>query len=105
MSTWDSSEFAEYDWRHVQNSDHKFIRVVGNADESEAAAAIGAIANLRKASSAFVVGSGVRFASSGHEVDIEAALASAEDAREFNLMAALKEILKPEQYKVLEELT
>ena len=105
VSTWDSSEFAEYDWRHVQNSDHKFIRVVGNADESEAAAAIGAIANLRKASSAFVVGSGVRFASSGHEVDIEAALASAEDAREFNLMAALKEILKPEQYKVLEELT
>jgi hypothetical protein len=35
----------------------------------------------------------------------EAALASAEDAREFNLMAALKEILKPEQYKVLEELS
>ena len=105
VNTWDSSEFVEYHWKSVQNSEHKFIRVVGTADESEAADAITAIANLRKASSAYVVGSGVKFASTGHEVDIEAALASAEDAREFNLMAALKEILKPEQYKVLEELS
>ena len=102
--TWDATEYAEYDWRDVKLSEHKFIRVVGNADESEAAAAVNAVATLRKGSEALVVGSAIKFATSNHATDIEAALASAEDAKEFNVMVALKEILKPEQYKVLEEL-
>ena len=50
-----------------------------------------------------IVGSAVRF-SSGDEIDMTEALASVEDVRAFDVMAALKDILKPEQIKVLESL-
>lgn len=102
--SWERMNYVEVDWREASTANAKFIRVVGNADETEAAEAVEAVSRLRRVSEAFIVGSAVRF-SSGDEIDMTEALASVEDVRAFDVMAALKDILKPEQIKVLESLT
>jgi calcineurin-like phosphoesterase family protein len=102
-TTWDSANYQEVDWRNASAANAQFIRVVGNADQTEAAEAVEAVARLRRVSEAFIIGSAVRF-KSGDEIDMAEALASVEDVRAFDVMGALKDILQPEQVKVLEGL-
>lgn len=100
---WDSKDYLEVDWRNASSANAPFIRVTGTADETEAAEAVEAVARLRRISDAFIVGSAVKF-TTGEEIDMAEALASVEDVRGFDVVGALKELLKPEQVKVLESL-
>ncbi len=103
VKSWDKSNYVEVDWKEAATANAQFIRVVGSADETEAVAAVDAVAKLRRISDAFIVGSAVRIGS-GEELDMAEALASVEDVRAFDVMAMLKELLKPEQVAVLENL-
>ena len=100
---WNNKDYIEVDWRNASSANAPFIRITGTADETEAAEAVEAVARLRRVSDAFIVGSAIKF-TSGEEIDMAEALASVEDVRGFDIMGALKELLKPEQVKVLESL-
>lgn len=104
--TWDGYEYQEVSWKELETvrNDAMFIRVVGEAEEVEAAAAIEAVARLRRASKAYVIGSAVKVKSSGQELYMEEALSSVEDVREFDVMSVLREVLSKEQITVLETL-
>ena len=91
------------DWRDLIMfaGEHKFIRVNGNADAEEAAEVIKAIANYRKASSAFVVTNAVKIA---QLVDVDGLEVSAEDVRNVDVISMLLESLTEEQAAVVRQL-
>ena len=104
LKTWDSGDYKEVDWTQAATANAPFIRVVGKASDLEAAEAVDAVAKLRRVSDAFIVGSAVKIGSSQDTLDMTEALASVEDVRAFDVMGALKELLKPEQVAALESL-
>lgn len=104
VKTWDSAEYVEYDWKDIKlGSTEKFIRVTGVATVEESTAAVDAVANLRKVSDAYVVGSSVKMLS-GEAIDVDEALASVEIVRAFDVDKALRELLREDQIKTLESL-
>jgi DNA repair exonuclease SbcCD nuclease subunit len=98
----DTQEFAELDWQTLEITDHKFIRVVGNATSDQAAAVVTAISKLRQSSQAYVITNGVSIAAEdGTAAVFENAL---EGVQSFSVMAALRELMTEEEMNKLETL-
>lgn len=96
-----TTEFIELDWRNLQVSDHKFIRVAGDATGEEASDVVNAINTFRKKSDAFVITNAVAISTGSVKVDFDSTLAA---VQHFSVMDALKEIMTEDEMKVLEAL-
>ena len=96
--------YFDIDWRHtdMQFEGAHFIRVSGTASTNEAEAAINAVNQLRKRSTAFVVSNAVRVDGLA-EMDQLSGL-SFEEVTAFDVLGALCEELTPEEAKVVKEL-
>lgn len=61
VETWNKAEeYIEMDWRDIQATDHKFIRINGECEVVEYPEIVRSIAKLRKESSAFIIASNVK---------------------------------------------
>ena len=82
---WEAKDnYAELDWRSLpQDSPAKFIRVVGDAVNAEAAQVIDAIHRFRQKSNAFVITNAVKIEGIA---DIESLPATFEAAKKFDVM-------------------
>lgn len=89
-----ADEYAEMDWKHLVPSSAKFIRVTGEASAAEASLAISAVARYRSTSPALVITSAFRVASEDGTSFAE----SLEQVQGFDIWAALREHLTPEQF-------
>jgi hypothetical protein len=94
-------EFVELDWRNLEVSNHKFVRVSGEASGDEASDVVNAINAFRKKSDAFVITNAVTISTGSVKVDFDSTLAS---VQHFSVMDALKEIMTEEEMTVLEAL-
>jgi hypothetical protein len=94
-------QFVELDWRNLEVSDHKFVRVSGEASGDEASDVVNAINTFRKKSDAFVITNAVTISTGSVKVDFDSTLAS---VQHFSVMDALKEIMTEEEMTVLEAL-
>lgn len=102
IKTWDSTNYAEIDWRNPEASDAQFIRFVGHCKAEEAADMANVIAAYRKSSDAFVITNAVRVGDDTEGAELE--LKSLEEISKFSVMAALKDYLSVEDVKILESL-
>lgn len=96
-----AEEFVELDWQALEVSDHKFIRVIGDATGEQASDVVNAINKFRKSSDAFVITNAVSIATGGLKLDFDTTLAS---VQRFSVMDALKEILTAEEVTTIENL-
>lgn len=103
-TVWRSTDdFWVVDWRDLGSVplDAKFIRVEGEAEASEAALVVNAIAELRKFHDAFVIGNAVRV--SGQEAISEETAQAFQSIKAFDVMEAiLSELNKAERAKIEE---
>lgn len=94
--------FEEISWSELRHSDKAFIRITGAALTNEAPDVVTAISNYRKSSNAFVVSNAVKILTEdGSDVFAK----SLESVKAFDVMAALRAFLTPEEYSVVEQLT
>lgn len=96
-----SDEFIELNWKNLEQTDHKFIRVVGEADADSASEVVNAINKFRKTSKALVITNAVVIDTGAVKVDFDSTLAN---VQQFSVMDALKELFTEEEMKVLESL-
>ena len=94
-------DFIELDWRNLEKSEHKFIRVSGSATAEEASEVVNSINRFRKVSEAFVITNAVSIETAGISVDFDSTLQS---VQRFSVMEALKEIMTDEEMALLETL-
>ena len=96
--------YFDIDWRHtdMQFEGAHFIRVSGTASTNEAEAAINAVNQLRKRSTAFVVSNAVRVDGLAEMEQLSGL--SFEEVTAFDVLGALCEELTPEEAKVVKEL-
>lgn len=107
IPTWGPTDsegwFREIDWRELGQAPEGrgFLRVTGEAEASEAADVIKAIAKLRQSSEAFVITNAVKVAG----VDgVDALAESVEDIKSVDVVQMLLESLDPDQRVVIEKL-
>lgn len=94
--------FEEISWSELRHSDKAFIRITGAALTNEAPDVVTAISNYRKSSNAFVVSNAVKILTEdGSDVFAK----SLESVKAFDVMAALRAFLTPEEYSVVESLS
>jgi hypothetical protein len=97
-----NSEFVELDWRDLQSTGHKFVRVVGSAPQEEAHEVVAALAAYRRTSDALVITNAVQISSvEGLSADFESTL---EAAKGFDVIKCLLETLDAEERAVVESL-
>jgi len=94
-------EFADLDWQTLEVTDHKFVRVTGEAAAEEASEVVNAINKLRKTSGAFVITNAVQISTGAIKVDFDSTLANVQS---FSVLEALKELMTEEEMTVLESL-
>lgn len=94
-------EFAKLDWRSLTVTEHKFIRVTGDATGEEASEVVNAINAFRKKSDAFVITNAVAISTGAIKVDFDSTLAF---VQHFSVMDALKEIMTKDEMATLESL-
>lgn len=94
-------EFVKLDWKDVEDTEHKFIRVEGSASSEQASEVVNAINRLRKKSEAFVITNAVKVEAGGSVVDFESTL---ETVQGFSVMESLKSLLTAEEMKIIESL-
>lgn len=94
-------EFAELDWKTLEDTDNKFIRVVGQATAEEASEVVNSINKFRKRSEAFVITNSVVIDTGTVKVDFDSTL---ESVQQFSVMDALREIMTKDEMTVLENL-
>lgn len=98
--------YGEVDWRDVGvnaiGESVKFIRVVGEAEASEAAEVMNVISKLRTKSSAFVITNAVKIAG---VADCAALPESFEATSKFEVMDFIEQHVEPEEFKVVMELS
>lgn len=94
-------EFVRMSWKDLYPSNAKFIRVEGKATAEEATAVLSAISKYRAKSDAFVITNAVQIDTNGDTEEFSQAL---ESVKAFDVMAALKEVLTPEEWAVVESL-
>jgi hypothetical protein len=95
-------EFIEQDWKELEVTGHLFVRVVGEAAADESSKVIAALAKFRKSSEAFVITNAVKILTEENQlVDFESTLKSVQG---FSIMEALKKLVTPEEYAILESL-
>lgn len=100
--TWAADDYAEMDWREIVETDAQFVRIVGRATAEESADAMDIIGRYRRASKALIVGNGLKVSNNDKQIDAE--VSSLEEARSFDVMAALKPLFTPEEFTILESL-
>ena len=95
--------YAELDWRSIpQDTNAKFIRVVGDALNAEAAQVIDAIHRFRQKSHAFVITNAVRIEGIA---DIESLPATFEVAKSFDVMEFVYGQLNEAEAEVIRKIT
>ena len=96
-----ASVYLELNWKQLQSSNSKFIRIVGEAKPEEASEVVSAISKYRQQSEAFVIANAVKIKS---EDSAENFAENLESVKSFDVMAALKETLTAEEFSVIERL-
>lgn len=99
-------EYVEVDWRELLDGAESlrythFVRVTGDALESEADMVVRAIAKFRGASTAFVVSNAVRIGEAAQSLDLPRTL---EAAKAFDVLSAVLDSLTKEQASAVREL-
>lgn len=92
--------FERVNWREPEIVSAKFVRLEGEASAEEAQEVVETVARYRQQSQALVVTNAVRIqagADAGHFAD------SLETIRAFDVLAALKELLEPKEFALVEE--
>lgn len=92
--------FERVNWKEPELVSAKFVRLEGTATAEEAQEVVEAVARYRQQSQALVVTNAVRIqagAEAGHFAD------SLETIRAFDVLAALKELLEPKEFALVEE--
>ncbi len=102
LETWNSEQYVEMPWDALEATDAPFVRIVGACDPVQAAEMTDAVARYRRTSKSLIVGNAVRIGEDG-EVS-EAAAMSLEKLQAFDVVGVLREILSPEQMKVVESI-
>lgn len=104
IETWDSSGFAEIDWRDINgsNPNAQFCRVTGSANSAEAEDVINAIAKFRQSSNAFVITNAVKIEGMA-EIEGMAGF-NLETVKSFDVMSALLAQLEPDEAAVIKEI-
>lgn len=99
-----AADYIEMDWRNLAVTDHKFVRVTGEAEPEEVSSAISAINKLRLKHPAFVISNAIKTASAS---DTSAAVFSdsLQSVQAFSVKAALANILTPQEMAVVESLS
>ena len=103
ISAQKSTQFVELDWKNLQVTGHKFVRVAGEAQPEEVASAISAINKLRSQHSAFVITNAVTTISNDGSI-AEVFSQSLESVQKFSIVEALKRVLDKDEFAVLEKL-
>jgi UDP-2,3-diacylglucosamine pyrophosphatase LpxH len=96
-----SGEYTEQLWTDPVVTNHKFVRMVGNATAEQAAQVVSAVAKFRSISPALVVTNAVQIASNE---GLEGFSDSLESVRAFDVWAALGEVLDPAEIAILHNL-
>lgn len=103
IKVWDREEnFIDMPWNALTDTNAKFIRISGTATPEQAGEAATAVALYRRQSDAFVVTNAVQVLADGETE--RASLESLEAVQSFDVMAALKAVLTPEEFAVIEAL-
>lgn len=92
-----ADEFAEMPWNDLKPSDAPFIRISGEAAAAQASEALAAVAAYRRTSEALVVANAVKV-QAAEGADFEDAVA---DMRGYDVMSMLREVLEPNEVKIL----
>ena len=92
-----SDEFAEMPWNDLKPSDAPFIRISGEATAAQASEALAAVAAYRRTSEALVVANAVKV-QAAEGADFEDAVA---DMKGYDVMSMLREVLEPNEVKIL----
>ena len=95
-----SDEFAEMPWNDLKPSTAPFIRISGEATAAQASEALAAVAAYRRTSEALVVANAVKV-QAAEGADFEDAVA---DMKGYDVMSMLREVLEPNEVKILEGL-
>lgn len=95
------TDYIEMPWDVLVPTDHKFVRVVGNATADQASQVVTKIAKFRGVSNAFVVSNAVNIESMAGLGDFNTTL---ESMQAFDCWAALQEVLAPEEVILLKGL-
>ena len=95
-----ADEFAEMPWNDLKPSTAPFIRISGEATAAQASEALAAVAAYRRTSEALVVANAVRV-QAAEGADFEDAVA---DMKGYDVMSMLREVLEPNEVKILEGL-
>ncbi len=95
-----ADEFAEMPWNDLKPSDAPFIRISGEAAAAQASEALAAVAAYRRTSEALVVANAVKV-QAAEGADFEDAVA---DMKGYDVMSMLREVLGPNEVKILEGL-
>lgn len=93
-------EFIELDWRSLQLTDHKFVRVSGTAEPGEVAGAITTVNKFRQKSQAFVVTNAIK--TQADDSNTEVFSQSLESVQAFSVLEALRRIMTEDEMKVIE---
>lgn len=96
-----ATEYAEIPWDNLQQTEAKFVRIIGTATAEQATDVVNAVNKFRKGSDAFVVANAVAVASEGEVINFEASL---EAVQVFSVLEALRNFLTPEEMAVVEPL-
>ena len=95
-----ADEFAEMPWNDLKPSAAPFIRISGEATAAQASEALAAVAAYRRTSEALVVANAVKV-QAAEGADFEDAVA---DMKGYDVMSMLREVLEPNEVKILEGL-
>lgn len=95
-----ADEFAEMPWNDLKPSTAPFIRISGEATAAQASEALAAVAAYRRTSEALVVANAVKV-QAAEGADFEDAVA---DMKGYDVMSMLREVLEPNEVKILEGL-
>lgn len=103
VQTWDrEGDYTEVNWRELTLTDHRFIRVTGDAKSDEAADVINAIHRFRLASQAFVITNSVKIEGVAGINDM--ASLTEDRLQAVNVRQALLDELTADERKVVNEL-
>lgn len=95
------TDLIEQDWKSLEITDHRFVRVVGEATQAEAAQVVSAISKFRAKSPALVVSNSVNLALDDGLGDFARNL---EAVTAFDVWKALGEVLQPADMAILKGL-
>lgn len=97
-----AEQFIELDWKELQFTDHKFVRVAGSSEAAEQSLALTKLNKFRAASEALVVSNAIQVVGDASTAAMFSE--SLETVQQFSIIDALREIFTAEEMAVLEGL-